>query len=102
LSCRPSPSSCRLLSSSCRVACRRRRAACHPAAPCHCRVARRRRRAAAEKIAFFRKSHFPSSPRLLSYILATSNYNNCSPAVGNDSQNSIHCCRWAAKIYELN
>jgi hypothetical protein len=24
------------------------------------------------------------------------------PAVGNDSQNGIHCCRRAAIIYELN
>jgi hypothetical protein len=26
------------------------------------------------------------------------NYNNRSPAVGNDSQNGIHCCRRAAFI----
>jgi hypothetical protein len=29
------------------------------------------------------------------------NYNNPSPAVGNDSQNGIHCCRQAAIIYKL-
>ena len=36
------------------------------------------------------------------YCLSVSvNYNNCSPAVGNDSQNGIHC-RWRATIiYEL-
>ena len=28
--------------------------------------------------------------------------NNRSPAVGNDSQNGIHCCWLAAIIYELN
>jgi len=28
-------------------------------------------------------------------------YNNRSPAVGNDGQNSIHCCRRVAIIYEL-
>ena len=26
------------------------------------------------------------------------NYNNCLPAVGNDSQNGIHCRRQATKI----
>ncbi len=30
------------------------------------------------------------------------NDNNCSPVVGCDSQNGMHCCRWAAMIYELN
>ena len=29
------------------------------------------------------------------------NYNNRSPDVGNASKNGIHCCRQAAKIYEL-
>jgi hypothetical protein len=29
------------------------------------------------------------------------NYTNRSPAVGNDSQNSINCCRLAAIVYEL-
>jgi len=29
------------------------------------------------------------------------NYNNRWPAFGNDSQNGIHCCRRAAKIYKL-
>jgi hypothetical protein len=36
------------------------------------------------------------------YCLSVSvNYNNCSPAVGNDSQNGIHCRRRATIIYEL-
>ena len=36
------------------------------------------------------------------YILSFSvNYNNCSPADGNDSQNGIHCRRRATIIYEL-
>jgi hypothetical protein len=30
------------------------------------------------------------------------NYNNRSPAVGNDSQNGIHCRRRAAIIYKLS
>jgi len=29
------------------------------------------------------------------------NYNNRSPAVGNDNQNGIDCCRRTAKINEL-
>jgi hypothetical protein len=29
------------------------------------------------------------------------NFNNCSPAVGNDSQNGINCRRRATILYEL-
>ena len=33
------------------------------------------------------------------YYCLSVNYNNSSPAVGNDSQNGIHYCRWAPIIY---
>ena len=33
--------------------------------------------------------------------LCNVNYNNRSPAAGNDSRNGINCSRWAAIIYEL-
>jgi len=39
--------------------------------------------------------------KLIYFYCLSVNYNNRSPAVGNDSQNGIHCCRRAAEIYEL-
>jgi hypothetical protein len=39
--------------------------------------------------------------KLIYFYCLSVNYNNCSPTVGNDSQNGIHCCRRAAIIYEL-
>ena len=35
------------------------------------------------------------------FLLPLCNYNNRSPAAGNDSQNGINCHQWAAIIYEL-
>jgi hypothetical protein len=43
----------------------------------------------------------PVNIKLIYFDCLSVNYNNRSPAIGNDSQNSIHCCRRAAKIYEL-
>ena len=40
--------------------------------------------------------------KIIYFYCLSINYNNHSPAVGNVSQNGIHCCRWAAIIYELN
>jgi len=39
--------------------------------------------------------------KIIYFYSLSVNYNNRSPAVGNDSQNGIHCCRQAAIIYEL-
>jgi hypothetical protein len=36
--------------------------------------------------------------KIFYFYCLSANYNNCSPAIGNDSQNSIHCCRWATII----
>jgi len=38
---------------------------------------------------------------MINFYSLSVNYNNRSQAVGNDSQNGIHCCRRAAIIYEL-
>jgi hypothetical protein len=39
--------------------------------------------------------------KLIYFFCLSVNYNNRSPAVGNDSQNGIHCRQQATKIYEL-
>jgi len=39
--------------------------------------------------------------KIIYFYCLSVNYNNRSPAFGNDSQNGIHCCRRAAKICEL-
>ena len=39
--------------------------------------------------------------KLIYFYYLSVNYNNRSPAVGNDSQNSIHHCLRAAIMYEL-
>ena len=39
--------------------------------------------------------------KIIYFYSLSVNYNNRSPAVGNDSQNSINCRRRAAIIYEL-
>ncbi len=36
------------------------------------------------------------------YNISVVNDNNRSPAVGNDSQNGIHCCLQTTIIYKLN
>ena len=43
----------------------------------------------------------PVNIKLIYFYCLSVNYNNRSPTIGNDSQNSIDCCRRAAKIYEL-
>ena len=40
--------------------------------------------------------------KIIYFYCLSINYNNRSPAVGNDSQHGIHCCRRAVIIYELN
>ena len=40
--------------------------------------------------------------RIINFYCLSVNNNNQSPAVGNDSQNGIHCCWRATIIYELN
>jgi hypothetical protein len=40
--------------------------------------------------------------KIIYFYCLSINYNNRSPAVGNDSQNGINCCWRAAIIYELN
>ena len=39
--------------------------------------------------------------KIIYFYSLSVNYNNRSPAVGNDSQNGIHCRWWATIIYEL-
>ena len=39
--------------------------------------------------------------KIINFYSLSVNYNNRSPAIGNDSQNGIHCCQRAAIIYEL-
>ena len=33
--------------------------------------------------------------KIIYFFSLCANYNNRLPVVGNDSQNNIHCCRWA-------
>jgi len=39
--------------------------------------------------------------KIIYFYSLSVDYNNRSPAVGNDSQNCIHCCQQVAIIYEL-
>jgi hypothetical protein len=40
--------------------------------------------------------------KIIYFYYLSVNYNNCLPDIGNDNQNDIDCCWWAAIIYELN
>jgi hypothetical protein len=53
----------------------------------------RRQRVLAESINYRRK---------LFISTASVDYNNPSPAIANDSQNSIHCCWRITIVYKLN
>jgi hypothetical protein len=45
--------------------------------------------------------NYKVNEKLIYFYCLSVNYINRSPTVGNDSQNGIHCCQRAAKIYEL-
>ena len=45
--------------------------------------------------------NYKVNEKLMYFYSLSVNYNNSSPAIGNDSQNSINCCRRANIIYEL-
>ena len=45
--------------------------------------------------------NYKVNEKLMYFYSLSVNYNNSSPAIGNDSQNGINCCRRATIIYEL-
>ena len=45
--------------------------------------------------------NYEVNEKFICFCCLSVNYNNLSPAVGNDSQNGINCCWWATKVYKL-